>query len=190
MWSVGFQCKGVVIHFSLKLLFTRNFNYSWQCQNRMWGDVSCSAVINIAKGILLKFYGALPCLGRRGFIRRYAATKNIGKSWQPQWRQGRSLAADQQCGYDGGEPTKPDPNWNQMGPKIIPATSWMREQEAAHHAKITGDWITLMFCTRYGWLPTIHKGNTVIYTQYRFPEDLDITRSPKQWTTRRQWRSM
>ena len=83
-------------------------------------------------------------------------------------------------------------NWDQTGIRIVPSSTWTMKKKGSKRVELTGindkRQITAIFCGNlFGDLlppQLIYKGKTHrCHPHYKFPNDWDITHSPKHWST-------
>ena len=172
------------------------------------GAVSTAIVLGAARGIILKTnrtllaeYGghvvltkdwAKILMQRMGFVKRRTTSKS--KSLIEQFDELKVQFLDDVVTTEAVEEIPPELilNWDQTGLNIVPSSSWTMDQRGAKRVELTGlndkRQITALFCgTLSGeFLPIqlVYQGKTSrCYPRYQFPEDWNITHSPKHWST-------
>ena len=82
-------------------------------------------------------------------------------------------------------------NWDKTGIKIVPSNTWTMEERGSKRVEVIGvndkRLITIVFCGSLmgDFLPiqVIYQRKTPrCHPRYQFPEDWDITHSPKHWS--------
>ena len=173
------------------------------------GAVSTAIVLGAARGIILKTnrtllaeYGghvvltkdwAKTLMQRMGFVKRRGTTSK-SKSLVEQFDELKVQFLDDVVTTVAVEEIPPELilNWDQTGLNIVPSSSWTMDQRGAKRVELTGlndKWqITALFCgTLSGeFLPIqlVYQGKTPrCHPRYQFPEDWNITHSPKHWST-------
>ncbi len=173
------------------------------------GVVTASVVVAAAKGILkatnrssLLEYGgyinptkdwAYHFLARMEFVRRKATTAK-SKVSASVFTQLRDEFFSELFSIVAMEEIPPELilNWDQTGIHLVPAAAWTMEQRGSKRIEIEGvndkRQITAVFCGSLigEFLPIqiIYKGKTKrCHPRYQFPIDLNVTHSPKHWST-------
>ena len=156
--------------------------------------MSCSRsrLVEFGGDVQLNRQWAYSLLRRMNFVKQKATTAKSKHSNADFVRMKQQFLADVMTTVEMEEiPAELILNWDQTAIKTVPSSTWTMDAEGSKRVEVPGvndkHLITAVFCGSLAgdFLPVqvIYQGKTNhCHPRYQFPQDWDITHSPKHWS--------